>query len=75
MQVAEIQRFRCYFRSSAIVSNWSNAASRSSVISCAMIPERATKWIPVKTVRIVAAGIYAVLGVLTLLGYSSVNLG
>jgi hypothetical protein len=40
-----------------------------------MIPERATKWIPVKTVRIVAAGIYAVLGVLTLLGYSSVNLG
>ena len=34
----------------------------------------ATKWIPVKGVRIVAAAIYTVLGVATLLGYSHVSL-
>jgi len=37
--------------------------------------ERATKWIPVKLVRVIAAAVYAVLGVVTLLGYSNVNLG
>jgi putative Ca2+/H+ antiporter (TMEM165/GDT1 family) len=44
-------------------------------IPTVLFAERATKWIPVKVVRVVAAVIYAVLGVLTLLGYSSVNLG
>jgi putative Ca2+/H+ antiporter (TMEM165/GDT1 family) len=34
-----------------------------------LFAERATKWIPVKLVRIIAAAIYAVLGVVTLLGY------
>jgi putative Ca2+/H+ antiporter (TMEM165/GDT1 family) len=37
--------------------------------------ERATKWIPVKLVRVIAAAVYAVLGIVTLLGYSNVNLG
>jgi Ca2+/H+ antiporter, TMEM165/GDT1 family len=39
-----------------------------------LFAERATKWIPVKVVRIVAAIIYAILGILTLTGYSRVNL-
>jgi putative Ca2+/H+ antiporter (TMEM165/GDT1 family) len=43
-------------------------------IPTVLFADRATKWIPVKLVRMIAAGIYAVLGVLTLLGYSSVNL-
>ena len=43
-------------------------------IPTVLFAERATKWIPVKWVRIVAALIYAVLGVMTLLGYSSLNL-
>jgi putative Ca2+/H+ antiporter (TMEM165/GDT1 family) len=33
-----------------------------------LFAERATKWIPVKLVRIIAAAIYAVLGIVTLLG-------
>jgi putative Ca2+/H+ antiporter (TMEM165/GDT1 family) len=36
--------------------------------------ERATKWIPVKVVRVVAAIVYAILGILTLSGYSNVGL-
>jgi putative Ca2+/H+ antiporter (TMEM165/GDT1 family) len=44
-------------------------------IPTVLFAERATQWIPLKVVRVIAAGIYAVLGVLTLLGYSSVNLG
>jgi putative Ca2+/H+ antiporter (TMEM165/GDT1 family) len=40
-----------------------------------LLAERATKWIPVQAVRVVAAAIYAVLGVLTLLGYSHAGLG
>jgi putative Ca2+/H+ antiporter (TMEM165/GDT1 family) len=44
-------------------------------IPTVLFAERATKWVPVKVVRIVAAGIYAVLGVLTLLGYSHADLG
>jgi putative Ca2+/H+ antiporter (TMEM165/GDT1 family) len=36
---------------------------------------RATKWVPVKVVRVVAAAIYAVLGIVTLLGYSRMSLG
>jgi Ca2+/H+ antiporter, TMEM165/GDT1 family len=43
-------------------------------IPTALFAERATKWIPVKLVRIVAAAIYTVLGLVTLLGYSTVNL-
>ena len=39
-----------------------------------LFADRAMKWIPVKVVRSVAAMIYAILGVITLLGYSSVNL-
>ena len=39
-----------------------------------LFAEGATKWIPVKRVRVVAAGIYTVLGVLTILGYSRVGL-
>jgi putative Ca2+/H+ antiporter (TMEM165/GDT1 family) len=39
-----------------------------------LFAERATKWVPVKVVRIVAALIYAILGVVTLLGYSRVSL-
>jgi putative Ca2+/H+ antiporter (TMEM165/GDT1 family) len=35
-----------------------------------LFAERATKWIPLKAVRIVAALTYAILGVLTLTGYS-----
>jgi putative Ca2+/H+ antiporter (TMEM165/GDT1 family) len=44
-------------------------------IPTVLFAERATQWIPVKVVRVIAAGIYAVLGILTLLGYSSVDLG
>jgi len=44
-------------------------------IPTVLFADRATKWIPLKAVRIVAAGIYAVLGVLTLVGYSSMHLG
>jgi Ca2+/H+ antiporter, TMEM165/GDT1 family len=40
-------------------------------IPTVLFAERATKWIPVKFVRIVAALIYAILGVITLLGYST----
>lgn len=39
-----------------------------------LFADRATKWIPVKVVRGVAAAIYAVLGALTLLGYSRLSL-
>jgi putative Ca2+/H+ antiporter (TMEM165/GDT1 family) len=44
-------------------------------IPTVLFAERATKWVPVKMVRVLAAGIYAVLGVLTLVGYSRVGLG
>jgi putative Ca2+/H+ antiporter (TMEM165/GDT1 family) len=44
-------------------------------IPTVLFAERATKWIPLKVVRVVAAAIYAALGVLTLLGYSRVSLG
>jgi Ca2+/H+ antiporter, TMEM165/GDT1 family len=43
-------------------------------IPTVLFAERATKWIPVNVVRIVAALIYAILGVITLLGYSRVGL-
>jgi putative Ca2+/H+ antiporter (TMEM165/GDT1 family) len=39
-----------------------------------LFAERATKWIPIKIVRVVAAVIYAILGILTLMGYSGVRL-
>ena len=39
-----------------------------------LFAERATKWVPVKVVRVVAAIIYAILGILTLTGYSRVTL-
>ena len=39
-----------------------------------LFAERATKWVPVKVMRMIAALVYAVLGVLTLLGYSGVTL-
>jgi hypothetical protein len=32
------------------------------------------KWIPIKVVRVIAAALYAALGVATLLGYSHVGL-
>jgi Ca2+/H+ antiporter, TMEM165/GDT1 family len=44
-------------------------------IPTVLFADRATKWIPVKVVRVIAAGIYAVLGVLTLLAYPGVSLG
>jgi putative Ca2+/H+ antiporter (TMEM165/GDT1 family) len=43
-------------------------------VPTALFAERATKWVPLKLVRIIAAATYAVLGVATLLGYSSVSL-
>jgi putative Ca2+/H+ antiporter (TMEM165/GDT1 family) len=43
-------------------------------ISTVLFAERATRWVPVKVVRIVAALIYAILGVITLLNYSHVSL-
>ena len=36
--------------------------------------ERATKWIPMKVVRIIAAAIYAMLGIVALLGYANASL-
>jgi len=39
-----------------------------------LFADRAMKWIPVKVVRVVAAVIYAILGSVTLLGYSRVGL-
>lgn len=44
-------------------------------IPTVLFAERATKWIPLKVVRVIAAAIYAALGILTLLGYSRVSLG
>jgi Ca2+/H+ antiporter, TMEM165/GDT1 family len=43
-------------------------------IPTVLFAERAIKWIPVKIVRVVAAVIYAILGILTLIGYSRVTL-
>ena len=43
-------------------------------IPTVLFAERATKWIPLKIVRAIAALIYALLGVMTLLGYSNVGL-
>lgn len=43
-------------------------------IPTVVFAERAMKWIPVKVVRVVAALIYAILGILTLLGYSGAGL-
>jgi Ca2+/H+ antiporter, TMEM165/GDT1 family len=40
-----------------------------------LFADRATKWVPVKVVRGIAAVVYAVLGVVTLLGYSRASLG
>jgi len=42
-------------------------------IPTVLLADRATQWIPVKLVRMIAAGVYAVLGILTLLGYSSAS--
>ena len=39
-----------------------------------LLAERATSWVPLKIVRVVAAAFYAILGVLTLSGYSHVSL-
>ena len=44
-------------------------------IPTALFAERATRWVPMKMVRFVAAAIHAVLGVGTLLDYSRVSLG
>jgi putative Ca2+/H+ antiporter (TMEM165/GDT1 family) len=44
-------------------------------IPTVLFADRATKWVPVKIVRMAAAAIYAVLGALTLMGYSRVGLG
>src|ERR1700722_5203502 len=44
-------------------------------IPTVLCAERATQWVPVKVVHVIAAVIYAVLGIVTLLGYTSVNLG
>jgi Ca2+/H+ antiporter, TMEM165/GDT1 family len=44
-------------------------------IPTVLCAERATKWIPLKLVRAIAAAVYAILGIMTLLGYSNVNLG
>jgi putative Ca2+/H+ antiporter (TMEM165/GDT1 family) len=43
-------------------------------IPTVLFADKATKWIPVKTARIIAAAVYAVLGVATLLGYSDMKL-
>jgi Ca2+/H+ antiporter, TMEM165/GDT1 family len=40
-----------------------------------LFADRATRWVPVKVVRVVAAAICAMLGVVTLLGYSRMSLG
>jgi Ca2+/H+ antiporter, TMEM165/GDT1 family len=39
-----------------------------------LFAERATRWIPVRLVRILAAAVYAVLGIATLAGYASLGL-
>ena len=39
-----------------------------------LFADRATKWIPVKIVRVIAAVVYAILGILTLTGYSRMTL-
>ena len=39
-----------------------------------LFADRAMKWIPVKIVRVVAAVVYAILGILTLAGYSRMTL-
>jgi Ca2+/H+ antiporter, TMEM165/GDT1 family len=44
-------------------------------IPTVLFAERAMTWIPVKVVRVIAAAVYALLGILTLLGYSSMGLG
>jgi Ca2+/H+ antiporter, TMEM165/GDT1 family len=44
-------------------------------IPTVLCAERATKWVPVKLMRVIAAAVYALLGIATLLDYSSVNLG
>jgi Ca2+/H+ antiporter, TMEM165/GDT1 family len=38
-----------------------------------LFAQRATSWIPLKLVRVIAAVVYALLGVVTLLGYSLIN--
>jgi putative Ca2+/H+ antiporter (TMEM165/GDT1 family) len=43
-------------------------------IPTVLFAERATKWVPVKLVRGVAAEIYSLLGIVTLLGYSRMSL-
>jgi Ca2+/H+ antiporter, TMEM165/GDT1 family len=43
-------------------------------IPTVLFADHATKWIPVKVARAVAAIIYAILGILTLTGYSRVSL-
>ncbi len=43
-------------------------------IPTVLFAERATKWVPVNVVRMLAALIYAILGVITLLGYSRMSL-
>jgi putative Ca2+/H+ antiporter (TMEM165/GDT1 family) len=43
-------------------------------IPTVLFAERAMKWIPIKVVRVIAAALYAALGVATLLGYSHVGL-
>jgi putative Ca2+/H+ antiporter (TMEM165/GDT1 family) len=43
-------------------------------IPTVLFAERATNWVPMKLVRGVAAAIYAVLGIVTLLGYSRMSL-
>lgn len=44
-------------------------------IPTVLFAERAMQWVPLKLVRVAAAAVYAVLGILTLLGYSRVSLG
>jgi Ca2+/H+ antiporter, TMEM165/GDT1 family len=43
-------------------------------IPTVLLAERAMKWIPVKVMRVAAAIVYAILGVLTITGYSRVSL-
>jgi putative Ca2+/H+ antiporter (TMEM165/GDT1 family) len=42
-------------------------------IPTVLCADRATKWVPVKLVRVIAAAIYAVLAIVTLLGYSNLE--
>jgi putative Ca2+/H+ antiporter (TMEM165/GDT1 family) len=44
-------------------------------IPTVLFAERATRWVPLQVVRVVAAALYAALGVVTLLGFSRVSLG